>query len=78
MRATSASLAILVLALVAVVPARSLACPVCFSAVNTSVLETYYWTAALLTVLPFVLAGVFAVWLRRRLRSAAAAQSFQA
>jgi len=79
MRRTSRSLPLYVLVWVAVLrPAWSLACPVCFSAVNTRVLEAYYWTAALLTVLPFALAGAFAIWLRRRLKSTADAQSFQA
>jgi hypothetical protein len=46
----------------------SVACPVCFSAQNPDVLSAYYLTAALLTGLPFVIAGVFALWLRSHAR----------
>jgi hypothetical protein len=46
-------------------PALAAACPACFSAVNERVLETYYLTAAFMSVLPLVIAAAFALWLRR-------------
>lgn len=65
-------------ALVAAVhPTASFACAVCFSETNARVLDAYYLTAVLLTLLPFVLLGTFAAWLRRHYKRAAA-QSFQA
>ena len=49
-------------------PAVAAACPRCFSAANPRVLETYYFTAVLLSLLPLAILGTFATWLYRRLR----------
>lgn len=60
-------------------PGTVLACAVCFSASSGRVLATYVLTAAAMTVLPLLIVGGLAVWIRRRLRSAAEPpQSFQA
>jgi hypothetical protein len=50
------------------VPGVAAACPVCFSAANPQVLETYYFTVSLMTFLPFAMIGGLVVWLRRRAR----------
>jgi len=36
------------------------------------VLETYYLTAVVMTLLPLLIVGVFAAWLHHRVRSARA------
>jgi membrane protein DedA with SNARE-associated domain len=59
----------------ALVPGVAAACPVCFAGGNPRVLETYYLTAVAMTVLPLLIVGVFALWLHRRFRDAAAAAS---
>jgi len=48
------------------------ACPVCFAGTSPKVLATYWLTAVVLSLLPLVLAGSFALWLRGRFREAAA------
>jgi predicted cobalt transporter CbtA len=53
---------------IALQPALAAACPMCFSAASPRVLETYYFTAVLLSLLPLVILGTFATWLYRRLR----------
>jgi hypothetical protein len=52
------------------VPARALACSVCFAGREDTMLA-FYGTAILLTLLPVTLFTVIAVWVRRRIRSAA-------
>lgn len=66
-------------------PAAAYTCPVCFSAAKEGVLETYLLSAAFMTLLPLLIMGAFAAWLRRRLKSASGsdgrqstAHSFQA
>jgi hypothetical protein len=44
------------------------ACPVCFSAANPRVLETYYLTTVLMMLLPLVILGSIAGWLYSRFR----------
>jgi hypothetical protein len=61
----------------ALTPATSLACPVCFAGSSEHVLATYVLTAALMTALPLAIVGGFAVWLWRRFRAAAAPESPQ-
>jgi len=57
------------LAVLLLLHARALrACPVCFSAVSAQVLETYYITAVLMTLLPLVVVGSIAGWLYLRFR----------
>ena len=51
-------------------PVAAVACPVCFSAANGRVLEMYYLTAALMTLLPLAVLGTVAVWLRHRFNAA--------
>jgi hypothetical protein len=48
---------------------RALACPVCFSQANQGVLEAYYLTAALMTLLPLLIVGCIGAWLHRRQRA---------
>jgi hypothetical protein len=47
---------------------RALACPSCFSAGNPRVLETYYLTALLLSILPLAILGTIGGWLYVRSR----------
>jgi hypothetical protein len=47
-------------------PRLALACPVCFSQANQDVLRTYYFTTALLTLLPLVIIAVIGTWMYRR------------
>lgn len=54
------------------VPAVAWACPVCFSATSQRVLHSYYVTAVVLTLMPFLLVGGFVVWLVRRTRNGSA------
>lgn len=58
----------------ALLPAVSFACPVCFAAEQRQ-LWAYFATAALLSLLPFVLFGGFVLWIRterkRQARSSA-------
>jgi hypothetical protein len=49
-------------------PNAASACPVCFAAGGGRLLQTYYLTAALLTLMPLVIVGLFAGWLRRRFK----------
>ena len=63
--------------LLALTPATSLACPVCFAGSSEHVLATYVLTAAVMTALPLAIVGGFAVWLRRRFRAAAAPEAPQ-
>jgi hypothetical protein len=53
------------LALALVRPAAALACPVCFSGSSDRVLGAYLVSAVVMTLLPLVLVGGFAVWLGR-------------
>lgn len=55
-------------ALVMLLPRLALACPICFSAANEHVLRTYYLTALFMTLLPLVMVGVLAAWLRQRFK----------
>jgi hypothetical protein len=57
-------------ALAASAPLAALACPVCFSNGNPRVLEAYYFTAAMMTVLPLALLGGVAAWIYRRAKRA--------
>lgn len=52
-------------------PAAAAACPVCFSGVSEKVLETYYFTAVGMTLLPLIFVGVLGMWLRRQFKRAA-------
>lgn len=54
----------------ALLPGVALACPVCFSG-KANVLPVYVGTAALLTVLPFLLLGGIFLWFRRQARARA-------
>ncbi|HZP43431.1 MAG TPA: hypothetical protein VFD84_18230 [Candidatus Binatia bacterium] len=58
-------------ALAVLAPAAALACPVCFSASSARTLATYVATAAAMTALPLLIVGGLALWVRRRLRTAA-------
>jgi hypothetical protein len=51
---------------VALAAAPALACPVCFSETSKGVLRTYYFTTALLSVLPLLFLGILGTWLHRR------------
>lgn len=42
------------------------ACPVCFSQVNENVLQTYYLTAAFMTLLPAAIVAAIGAWVYRR------------
>lgn len=44
-------------------PAPLLACSVCFAAANRGVLQTYYLTAAMLTLLPLLIVAAIGAWL---------------
>ena len=46
-------------------PKIGFACPVCFAAGNANVLQTYYLSAVLMSLLPLVIVAVLAGWLRR-------------
>jgi hypothetical protein len=46
-----------VLALLVVVPARTLACPNCFASSAGHVLDTYYFSTLMLSLLPFAVVG---------------------
>jgi len=45
-----------------------LACPVCFSATNARVLNTYYLTTVLLVLLPLTILASIAAWLYFRFK----------
>jgi hypothetical protein len=64
-------MALPVTAAAVLLPSAALACPACFGATDARVLGAYYATAAGLTLLPLVIVGVFAAWLRGRLRDGA-------
>ncbi|MDX1648258.1 MAG: hypothetical protein R3263_00255 [Myxococcota bacterium] len=55
-------------------PRAAEACAVCFSGRTDETRIAFILTTAFLTVMPFVLIGAAAVWLRRRLREHEAAQ----
>ena len=60
-------------------PARVLrACPVCFSAANARVLETYYLTTVLMLLLPLLILGSIAGWLYFRFRESGRDSTAQA
>ena len=62
----------LTVALVAVVllnPVAAAACPACFSAASEQSRLAYYWTAALMTLLPFTIVGAIGGWLYLRQRT---------
>jgi hypothetical protein len=69
---TARILAMIALLAAASMPARAFACSVCFAGRENTMLA-FYGTAALLTLLPLTLFTVIALWLRRRIRSAASA-----
>lgn len=48
----------IVVGAVALAPGAALACPSCFGTVEQKVLDTYYLSTAMLSLLPFVLVGV--------------------
>jgi hypothetical protein len=54
----------------ALLPSAASACPLCFAAGSESTVHAYYVTAALLSLLPLVIIGVFAGWLRQRFKDA--------
>lgn len=60
--------ATLLAAVAALVPRVACACPVCFSAGSERVSQAYYLTAALMTLLPLVIAALLAGWLRQRFK----------
>jgi predicted cobalt transporter CbtA len=62
------SLVSFIITLMTLLPALAQACPSCFSNGNPQVLRTYYLTAALMTVLPFLVIGTIALWLRYRFK----------
>jgi hypothetical protein len=49
-------------------PRAASACPLCFAAGGEQTLHAYYLSAAVLSLLPLVILGVFAAWLWRRLK----------
>ncbi len=65
----SAKRIVLVLTWLATAPHLALACPVCFSQANESVLEAYYLSAAMLIALPILLLTAIGTWLFRSSRS---------
>ncbi len=52
----------------ALFPRAAPACPLCFAAGGEQTLHAYYLSAAVLSLLPLVILGVFAAWLWRHLR----------
>ena len=60
--------AVLTATLVALLPRLAHACPACFAASNERVVPIYYLTAGFMTLLPLVIVGLFARWLRQRLK----------
>ena len=52
-------------------PMAASACPVCFSATNPEIRLAYYWTAALMTLLPVAVVGTIGGWLYLRARDTA-------
>lgn len=55
-------------ALVTLLPRLARACPACFAASNERVLPTYYLTGVFMTLVPLVIVGVLARWLRQRFK----------
>ena len=49
-------------------PRTAPACPLCFAAGGEQTLHAYYLSAAVLSLLPLVILGLFAAWLWRRLK----------
>ena len=47
-------------------PQAATACPVCFSAASEQTRLAYYWTAALMTLLPLAIVGAIGGWLYHR------------
>jgi hypothetical protein len=56
--------------LAASLPKIALACPVCFAGGSERLLHAYYLTALFMTLLPLVIIGLFAGWLRRQFKNA--------
>ncbi len=54
--------------LVALLPRLAHACPACFAASNERVLPSYYLTGVFMTLVPLVIVGLFARWLRQRFK----------
>ena len=71
MRVMRFSAALAGMALTILSPAVALSCPVCFSGSSERVLESYVLTAGLMTTLPLLIVGAFAVWLHHRFKAAA-------
>jgi hypothetical protein len=67
-RGLSVVAALLAALLLLVAPEAAQACSVCSAAETDSVREAFLVTTVLLSVLPLLLVGGFAWWLRRRVR----------
>lgn len=63
-RSVAATAAVLVLGLTLLWPSASAACPNCYASIETQVVRTYYLSAAILTLLPFVIVGGFVLLVR--------------
>lgn len=71
MTAMRARAALAGMALTVLSPAVAWSCPVCFAGSSERVLSSYVLTAGLMTSLPLLIAGAFALWLHRRFKAAA-------
>ncbi len=54
--------------LIALLPRLACACPACFAASSERVLPSYYLTGAFMTLVPVVIVGLLARWLRQRFK----------
>jgi hypothetical protein len=65
MRAARVRSSLFVVAVLAASPLAALACPNCYASSDTRVLHTYYFSAFLLTLLPFAIIGSILMVARR-------------
>jgi hypothetical protein len=56
-------------------PVAAAACPACYESSSSSVLMTYYWSAVMLTLLPFAIIGTIVIVARHLGRQAAGASA---
>jgi hypothetical protein len=54
---------------VPLIPATVLACPFCYAASNPRTLHAFYVSTAVLTLMPLMLVGGFAIWISRAYRN---------
>ena len=50
-------------------PSSGVACPLCLAAAGERVVQTYLFSAAIMSLMPLLIVTVIGVWLRKRLRA---------